>query len=434
MAYTMCYILFNSEKDVVEVPTCEILMNMINKDKELFDWFFSNETYKKVFKNMQNILSFLDEVYGINSIDKIISEWYQNIIQNKYIRMWVMNNKVYKKKFGEVLTPDYLVVDMLNTIPDEIFKDKNKTFIDNSYGTGNFLIKIIDKCLKLQEDDFCTTEERFEWIIKNRIYGVELQERNVRLSLYRHIYEDDKDINKLFNPILNHKNWWIESGHCVCQDALTFDYWNGQKFDVVVGNPPYNMPRKNHLDGSDILWDKFVFKAFDILKDDGHLVYIHPIGWRQYESKTGLWDLMTSKNITFIKNITEQECKKIFDDVEQRIDYYHLENKPYEYKTIVNDNYGNIFECDLSQHKFLTSESFELILKYLAKDGEETTKIIKPRKIKDKNGNIPLIDAVTTAKNVSLNTQTTTYRTTTYNVSSLTFEVNGGTGTVSYKL
>jgi hypothetical protein len=45
-----------------------------------------------------------------------------------------------------------------------------------------------------------------------------------------------------------------------------------------------------------------------------------------------------------------------------------------------------------------------------------------------------LIDSVTTAKNVSLNTETTTYRTTNYNVATLTFEVNGGTGSVSYKL
>ena len=46
-----------------------------------------------------------------------------------------------------------------------------------------------------------------------------------------------------------------------------------------------------------------------------------------------------------------------------------------------------------------------------------------------------LIDSVTTAKNVSLNTQTTTYRTTNYNVAKLTFEQNwGNTSDVTYKL
>lgn len=400
MAYLMCYILFNESKGVIKCPTVNTLVQMVNDDPDLFDWFFENKAYKKAFKTMESIIDFLDVVYGVNNIDNIIEKWYNGIIQNRYIRIWVMNNKVYKKKFGEVLTPKSMVNKMIEHIPEDDFKDMNKTFIDNSYGTGNFLIGIIKKCMKFQEDNFATQEERFEWIIKNRIFGVELQERNVKLSLYRNVYdEDDEEYDKTFNPTLNYNNWWVESGHCVCTDALTFDYWNGTKFDNVVGNPPYNKPRFKKKDGSDVLWDKFVFKAFEILKSNGRLTYIHPIGWRQYNSSTGLWELMTSKDILYIKNITESECSKIFEDVGQRIDYYHLVNRPYQHKTTIDDNYGNVFECDLTQYPFLTSESFNLIIKYLAKPGEETAKIIKPKLIRDDGGDIELISAVTVDEN-----------------------------------
>ena len=43
-----------------------------------------------------------------------------------------------------------------------------------------------------------------------------------------------------------------------------------------------------------------------------------------------------------------------------------------------------------------------------------------------------IIDVVSTAKNVSANTQTTTYRTTNYTVATIKFEVNGGASTCNY--
>ena len=42
-----------------------------------------------------------------------------------------------KDKYGEVLTPHNLVKEMLNLLPDAVFKNKNLKWLDPGAGTGN---------------------------------------------------------------------------------------------------------------------------------------------------------------------------------------------------------------------------------------------------------------------------------------------------------
>jgi len=58
----------------------------------------------------------------------------------------------------------------------------------------------------------------------------------------------------------------------------------GLKFDVVIGNPPYQ-PGKNKAAGKRAgsaarIWHKFVEQSWTVLKDDGHLAFINPPHWR----------------------------------------------------------------------------------------------------------------------------------------------------------
>ena len=47
------------------------------------------------------------------------------------------------------------------------------------------------------------------------------------------------------------------------------------KFDVIVGNPPYQGPHE----GSNSYWKKFIIKSFYHLNDNGYLSYLTPNGW-----------------------------------------------------------------------------------------------------------------------------------------------------------
>jgi len=55
-----------------------------------------------------------------------------------------------------------------------------------------------------------------------------------------------------------------------------------RKFDVLIGNPPFNPPKSGdgRKEGSKI-WQKFIERAFELAADDGHLLFVTPHNWRQ---------------------------------------------------------------------------------------------------------------------------------------------------------
>lgn len=76
------------------------------------------------------------------------------------------------KATGEVFTPTWLVQEMLDQLPQELFKDPTKTFCDPSCGDGQFLSEVLIKKLENGID--------FETALST-IYGVDIMIDNVDL-------------------------------------------------------------------------------------------------------------------------------------------------------------------------------------------------------------------------------------------------------------
>lgn len=69
-----------------------------------------------------------------------------------------MANKLIKskervKKFAEVFTPDFIVKDMCDLIPEEIWGNIESTFLEPSCGNGNFLVEILRRKLELCKNE-----------------------------------------------------------------------------------------------------------------------------------------------------------------------------------------------------------------------------------------------------------------------------------------
>jgi len=101
---------------------------------------------------------------------------------------------------GEVFTPMELCASMVSEIPESILQNENSTFLDNSAGSGNFLLALQTELLKYHS---------LQHINDNMLYGVELMEDN------------HAEMCKRLGVTVDHP-------HFVCHDALTYDYSFGE--------------------------------------------------------------------------------------------------------------------------------------------------------------------------------------------------------------
>ena len=101
---------------------------------------------------------------------------------------------------GEVFTPMELCASMVSEIPESILQNENSTFLDNSAGSGNFLLALQAELLKYHS---------LQHINDNMLYGVELMEDN------------HAEMCKRLGVTVDHP-------HFVCHDALTYDYSFGE--------------------------------------------------------------------------------------------------------------------------------------------------------------------------------------------------------------
>lgn len=77
------------------------------------------------------------------------------------------------REHGEVFTPEWLVKDMCNTIPEDVWNRLDATFLEPACGNGNFLVEILRRKLEL-----CKTKKDVHSAVAS-IYGVDLLPDNV---------------------------------------------------------------------------------------------------------------------------------------------------------------------------------------------------------------------------------------------------------------
>lgn len=170
----------------------------------------------------------------------------------------------------EVFTPPEVANQMLDLLPQELFKNPDTKFLDPACKSGVFLREIAKRLLIGLEPQIPDLQERINHIFQNQLYGIAITELTSllsRRSVYCSKYPnsdysvtkfDDAEGNIRFRKI---QHTW-ENGQCVycgaSQDVFDRDVslethayefihlhnpkeLKDMKFDVIIGNPPYHL-------------------------------------------------------------------------------------------------------------------------------------------------------------------------------------------------
>ena len=240
------------------------------------------------------------------------------------LREYVKVGEVEKKKFGEVMTPLELVKEMLATLPEEVWSNPNLKWLDPANGTGPYPLMVIYRLMNGLKDWEPDEEKRYKHIVEKMIYVCELQPKNMFLYMCAVDPWDMYQLNIYTGSFL-------EEGF----DKHMKEVWGFDKFDIVVGNPPYNDMVTSSGSSIDI-YDKFIFKSYPI---SNNILMITPSKWFNKADKKELRNLLIGSGI-----LQKIKISNYFEDLNIRggVSYFLTENNKNNDYVLFDDNFVDL--------------------------------------------------------------------------------------------
>lgn len=197
---------------------------------------------------------------------------------------------------NDICTPMGCVKEMVDSVPEEFWKQKELKILDCCCGNGNFPAYIETK-----------TE------LKN-LYFNEINETRIQ------------NIKDYFGSNINLTN----------KDFLTFP--DKEEYDLIVANPPYAKFAKDGSRGckSRNLSRDFAHKAFKLIKPEGYILFIIPNNWMSYANINVLPEIFSKHQF---RHIDIHGAKKWFPKVGSSFTWFLLQKSPNKEAFTIANNY-----------------------------------------------------------------------------------------------
>ena len=312
----------------------------------------------------------------------------------------------------EIFTPPQLANQILDLLPKEIWSDKNARFLDPVCKSGVFLREIAKRLNAGLEKEISDKQKRIDHIFQKQIFGIAITDLTSLLSR-RSIYcsktangkysvcetFDDLQGNIRFKRI---EHAW-ENGRCIFCGASQEMYDRGgelethayqfihtnkteeifnMRFDVIIGNPPYQLDTGGSGRQAKPIYQHFVHQAKKL--NPRYLTMIIPSRW--FAGGMGLnefrEEMINDDRIsTIVDYIDARECFPGVD-IAGGVCYFLWERDKHGDCVVVNKFQGKEFVSKRPLNEFDTFIRFgpavSILKKVISRNEERLTKIISP--------------------------------------------------------
>ena len=240
----------------------------------------------------------------------------------------------------EIFTPPNVANQILDTLPKDLWSDKTVTFLDPVSKSGVFLREITKRLLKGLESEIPDFEERLEHILRNQIFGIgitkltsDISRRTLYLSKkangkYSIVnFGDEKGNLRYFESQHSFPNR-LKCKYCGADrklyqrdkglESYAYSFIHEDKpeelfkmkFDVIIGNPPYQLNDGGAGSSAAPIYHKFIETAKKL--QPRYLSFIVPARW--YNGGKGLdefrRDMLNDERISVLHDF--QDTNDVF--------------------------------------------------------------------------------------------------------------------------
>lgn len=256
----------------------------------------------------------------------------------------------------EVFTPPAVANAMLDLLPAEVWADPTLRWLDPGAKTGVFLREVTKRLMTGLASEFPDEDERLRHILIKQVFGIAITELTSQISR-RSVYcsKDASSEHSVVEMPTGAGNIWFDrvehsytNGRCrECgasaeqmeetnrdNHAYAFIHKTGReaverdtpmKFDVIVGNPPYQMTGGGGGTNDTPLYHYFVQQAK--LLNPSHIVMVTPSRWIAGGRGLGQFraEMLADKQVRSL--VDYPNSNEIFPgrDIKSGVAYFHWE-------------------------------------------------------------------------------------------------------------